>query len=161
MRTHCVAAALAVLTAGVLLGQVEDPFAGTWKLNVEKSQLARPVQSATMRLRIAIDEVDIPLSVEKMDRERVYGDGSREAISYTARYAGSDYHIVNTDTGVSIQEEARLKMIDETTRELSRLKNREPLSTSRRVLSADGNTLTVTTTLPDGTIQDIEVWDRQ
>ena len=161
MRTQCAIAALTLLTAGVLLGQVEDPFAGMWKLNVEQSQLARPVESATMRLRIAIDEVDLPLSVEKMDLEWVYADGTRETISYTARYAGTDYQIVNTATGVSIEEEARLNKIDESTREFTRLKNRKPLSVSRRVLSADGNTLTATTTLPDGTIQDIEVWDRQ
>ena len=64
MRSLWAVAALTALFAGVALGQDEDRFAGTWKLNVTKSQLAKPVRSATMRLRIAIDEVDVPLSVE-------------------------------------------------------------------------------------------------
>ncbi len=161
MRSLCAAVALTVLVAGPASGQDEDPFAGTWKLNVEKSTVAKAVRSATMRLRVAIDETDIPLSTEKMDMDRVYADGRRETISYTARFSGADYEIVNTVTGAPIHEEARLKNVDATTRDFSRLRDRKVLSVSRRVLSQDGKTLTVTTTRPDGSVQDAEVWERQ
>lgn len=161
MRTLFALLTLTLFCAVPAGAQDDDPFAGMWELNVEKSKLSRPVRSATMRLRIAIDEVDIPLSMEKMDLERVYVDGKRETISYAARYSGRDWEIKDTVTGESIEEEANLKMIDANTREFVRLKNRKALATSRRVLSADRKTLTVTTTTPDGTVTDVEIWERQ
>jgi hypothetical protein len=161
MKSLSAIAALSLLFIGVLRAQDEDPFAGTWTLNVQKSKLAKPVRSATMRLRIVIDEADIGLSMEKMDVERVYAEGVREALNYSARYSGGDYGIVDTVTGTPIGEEAKVRMIDASTREFSRLRNRKPLSVSRRVLSPDRKTLTVTTTTPDGTVQDVEIWQRQ
>jgi hypothetical protein len=152
---------LALAAGSVAYGQDEDPFAGTWKLNVEKSKLARPVRSATMKLRVALDPDGFALSMEKMDLERVYADGARETRYYAARYSGNDFGIFDGVGGAPIGEEAKLKVIDANTREFARLRNRKPLASSRRVLSADHKTLTVTTTAPDGTVQDVEIWERQ
>jgi hypothetical protein len=160
VRSLCFIAALIVFCAVPAAAQ-DDPFDGTWKLSVEKSKLSRPVRSATMRIRVAIDDVDIPLSNERMELDRVYADGTREAINYAARYSGRDWEIKNTITGESLGEEANLKMIDANTREYVRLKNRKPLATSRRVLSADKKTLTVTTTTQGATVPDVEIWERQ
>jgi len=161
MKSLCAVAVLSLLFVGVVHGQDEDPFDGTWKLNVEKSKVARPVRSAMMKLRIALDPDGFPLSMEKMDLERVYADGARETRHYAARYSGNDFGIFDGVGGASVGEEAKLKVIDANTREFARLRNRKPLSISRRVLSADRKTLTVTTTSPDGTIQDVEIWERQ
>jgi hypothetical protein len=152
---------LSLLFVGVAQSQDEDPFTGTWKLNVERSKVAQPVRSATMRLRVALDPDGFALSMEKMDLERVYADGARVTRYYAARYSGNDFAIFDGVGGTSVGEEAKLKVIDANTREFARLRNRTPLSISRRVLSADRKTLTVTTTVPGGTVQDVEIWERQ
>src|ERR1700752_1109525 len=88
------------LVAGVL-AQDDDPFAGTWKLNVEKSKLVKPLARATMTIRGAIDEVDIRMSMEKMTLETVDAKGVRESLGYTGRYQGpSDYRLMNLITGM-------------------------------------------------------------
>ena len=161
MKSLSAFAVMLLLCAMPATAQDNDPFDALWKLNVEKSKTARPVRSATMRIRVAIDEVDIPLSNEKMELDRVYADGTREAITYAARYSGRDWEIKNTLTGESLEEEANLRMIDANTREFVRLKNRKPLAISKRMLSADKKTLTVTTTGSNGAVTDVELWERQ
>ncbi len=154
-----------VLVGGALAQEEEDPFAGKWKLNVAKSQLAKPLKSGAMTLQVGIDPAEFPRSIEKMDLEIEDAQGVREIISYSARYTGpGDFDIVDGLTRAPIGQEAALRSIDPNTREFSRLRNRKPIAVARRVLSADKKTLTVTVKSAGSAgveIQEVQIWERQ
>ncbi|MBM3274084.1 MAG: hypothetical protein FJZ00_02945 [Candidatus Sericytochromatia bacterium] len=144
-----------------------DPFEGTWKLNVAKSKLSRPLQSAVMTLRVGIDDESPRQSIERMSLEIVTAGGTREGIRYTSRYSGrpgGDFWVTDLVSGKEVPEEAVLKIIDDNTREFSRVKGNTVVATTRRTLSSDRKVITAHETVKraDGTsIEEVWVWERQ
>ena len=171
-------ATTAFLTLLVTVSAQTDPFEGTWTLNIEKSRLSRPLKAATMTLRIGVDEENFQRTAEQLSLETVTVDGVRDGITYTALYSGrpgGDYWIFDLVTGEGTGEEAVVRRIDENTREFRRLRavpgdrlrahERKVVETTRRTLSADGQTTMTAEVVfaeADGSpVKEVWIWDKQ
>jgi hypothetical protein len=136
---------LAWLVAMLVLAPVaaqEDPFTGTWVLNVAKStmQPATASKSEIIYYKITGDEEDF-LS------DAVTIEGYPEAIKYTARYNdGKAYPFSITINGKVTNPGAQtmVKKIDLWTRERHNVRDGKPVIASRRVVSREGTTMTIT-----------------
>jgi len=120
----------------------EDPFTGTWVLNVAKSKMqpATASKSETIHYRITGNEEDF-LS------DAVTIEGYPESIKYTARYDdGKAYPFSITISGKVTNPGAMtmVKKIDLRTRERYNVRDGKPVIASRRVVSKDGKTMTIT-----------------
>ena len=141
----------------------DDPFNGTWKLDVARSKMqpATASKSEIIRYRITGHEEDF-LS------EAVTVDGHAESIKYTARYDdGKAYPFVITVDGKVTNPGAMtmVKRLDARTRERYNVRNGKPVLASRRVVSADGKTMTITIVRIDSegreTVNEVRVLDKQ
>ena len=140
-----------------------DPFNGTWKLDVAKSKMqpATASKSEIIRYRITGNEEDF-LS------EAVTSDGHAESIKYTARYdEGKPSPFVITVDGKVTNPGAMtmVKKIDARTRERYNVRDGKPVLASRRVVSPDGKTMTITIVRIDSegreTVNEVRVLDKQ
>jgi hypothetical protein len=119
-----------------------DPFTGTWVLNVAKSQMqpATASKSEIIYYRVTGEEEDF-LS------DAVTADGHPESIKYTARYDdGKAYPFSITVNGKVTNPGALtiVKKVDLWTRERYNVRDGKPVIASRRVVSKDGKTMTIT-----------------
>ena len=120
----------------------DDPFTGTWVLNVAKSKMqpATASKSEIIHYKITGDEEDF-LS------DAVTIEGYPESIKYTARYNdGKAYPFSITVNGKVTNPGAMtmVKKIDLWTRERYNVRDGQPVIASRRVVSKDGKTMTIT-----------------
>jgi len=120
----------------------DDPFTGTWVLNVAKSKMqpATASKSEIIHYKITGDEEDF-LS------DAVTIEGYPESIKYTARYNdGKAYPFSITINGKVTNPGAMtmVKKIDTWTRERYNVREGKPVIASRRVVSRDGKTMTLT-----------------
>ena len=140
---------LALLITGLWLAPMaqpaaaqDDPFTGTWVLNVAKSKMqpATASKSEIIHYKITGDEEDF-LS------DAVTIEGYPESIKYTARYNdGKAYPFSITINGKVTNPGAMtmVKKIDTWTRERFNVREGKPVIASRRVVSRDGKTMTLT-----------------
>jgi hypothetical protein len=98
----------------------------------------------------------------------VTGDGHSESIKYTARYDdGKAYPFVITLDGKVTNPGAMtmVKRIDARTRERYNVRDGKPLLASRRVVSPDGQTMTITIVRFDSggreVVNEVRVLDKQ
>ena len=120
----------------------DDPFTGTWVLNVAKSKMqpATASKSEIIHYKITGDEEDF-LS------DAVTIEGYPESIKYTARYNdGKAYPFSITINGKVTNPGAMtmVKKIDTWTRERYNVRDGKPVIASRRLVSRDGRTMTLT-----------------
>jgi hypothetical protein len=120
----------------------DDPFTGTWVLNVAKSKMqpATASKSELIHYKITGDEEDF-LS------DAVTIEGYPESIKYTARYNdGKAYPFSITINGKVTNPGAMtmVKKIDTWTRERYNVRDGKPVIASRRLVSRDGKTMTLT-----------------
>jgi hypothetical protein len=132
-------ASKAVLAVLVFAGSLAaaDAAIGTWKLNVAKSKFSPgpPPQSATVTYAASGGGV-------KRTGETVNADGTKTSFEYTAQYDGKDYPI----TGNANADTVALKQVNDRTVEATLKKSGKVVTNARRVVSADGKTLTLTIT---------------
>jgi urease accessory protein UreH len=141
----------------------QDPFAGTWKLNVAKSKMQKA--TASQRETLILQVVD---GEESVLTDAVTIDGEPEVMKYTARYDGKVYTGATTIIGKTLKVQKMnvvLRKIDARTRERVSMDNGKVTSIARRVLSEDGKTLTssIMTVDKDGkeSVREIRVFERQ
>jgi hypothetical protein len=151
MMRLSIATALLLLAAAPVATAQNEAFSGTWVLNLAKSTGPQP-KSETLRIRVANNE-------EHYIVEALNEDGSRLNTEYRAKYDGKDYPnknlITQATTFVSIQA------VDANTELVTNKRDGKATSSYRRVLSADGKTLTSTILGADGTVRSVRVFDRQ
>jgi hypothetical protein len=130
-----------------------DATVGTWKLNLAKTKYnaGQAPKSTTLVIEAAGQGV-------KLTSNTVLADGSARKISYTATYDGKDAAVTGTpdyDT-ISLTKTANGS-------EGSRKKAGKVLQTFTRVVSADGKTMTVTSTGTNaaGKVDNVQVYDKQ
>ena len=148
--------ALSLVASGTLLAQ-ENPFVGTWKLNVAKSKFAgsQPPKSET-RSEVAKG------SGETVTYEGIAADGSPISYSYTTNLDGKDAPISGTHPFGS--DTLAVTRVDANTRTVVEKKTGKTLFTARGTVSKDGKTLTQTFKGVNGEGQPINVttvWDKQ
>jgi len=146
--TRAVLSIVVVICALVPVAAQDDPFNGTWKLNVAKSKMqpATASRSEMIRYRITGNEEDF-LS------DAVTSEGRAESIKYAARYDdGKAYPFsISVDGKVTNPGATTMvKKIDARTRERYNVRDGKPVLASRRVVSPDGKTMTITIVRIDG-----------
>ena len=123
-----------MLAVGVALWAA-DPTVGTWKLNVAKSKYSPgpAPKSATVTYEETADGI-------KRNGESISADGKKASFEYTAKYDGKDYPV----TGSDVFETISIKRINDHAVASTLKKSGKVVSTSRRVISPDGKTMTLT-----------------
>jgi hypothetical protein len=121
--------------AGLLLG-ADDPFAGTWKLNLDKSKVppsqpGRATKEETLVIEITGDDGIVTM---KGTRE----DGSAILVKYSTPLAGGP---VKYDSPFAAGVTVTSKRLDQRTVEMVTMLNGKEVSTQRNTVSADGKTL--------------------
>ena len=135
LRLLLTAVLLATTPLVHLVAQSEpNPLLGTWRLDLAKSRYS-PGPPPTAETRIyARDAAGV---VGQIDRR--YADGRRDVIDYRADY-DRDYPV----SGTKLYDLVRFRRIDEYTTEGVLSHAGQVYGSSRRVLSADGETMTIT-----------------
>ena len=143
-----------LIAAGPLLGaDKSDKFIGVWKLNKAKSKYIRDREPKNLKLKWK----SYGNGGIRFSSERFAAEGS---IQYTAFYDGKDYPVRFAEGYDTVS----LNRIDDNTVECIFKKNGQTVSTSRRVLSPDGASMTVIATgtnNAEGEAQDTDVYDRE
>jgi hypothetical protein len=133
----------------------DDPFLGTWVLDVAKSKLepGPPPKDQTVIFEAAGEGV-------KITAKTTDADGSQRTFSYTGKYDGKDYPA----TGDPNWDMQSLKRTDANTLEMTRKRAGKVVETGTNVVSADGKTRTVTMTGVDAKgreINNTSVYEKQ
>ena len=154
MRLMKLALVVTLVAAAYGVQAQADPTVGTWKLNLAKSKYnaGQPPKSSTVVIAAAGQGI-------KLTSDTVLADGTARKISYTASYDGKDAVVTGTPDydGMSLKKTANGA-------EGSRKKAGKVVQTYTRVISADGKTMTVTstgTTAAGGKVDNVQVYDKQ
>jgi hypothetical protein len=146
-----------VLGLFALLGSLiaADPAFGSRTLNVAKSKFSPgpPPQSAIVTFEESGNGV-------KRSGEAVNADRNKASFEYTAQYDGKDYPV----TGNPNVDTVSLKRVNDRTVEATLNKDGNVVTNARRVVSADGKTLTptITGTNPQGQkVKNVQVFEKQ
>jgi len=144
----------AVYAAGHALAQ-NDPSVGTWKLNLAKSKYSPGPAPTSQTVTITAAGMGLKVSAKGVDSA-----GKPTGADYTVAPDGKDAPV----TGNPAWDSTYMTRIDASTTELTRKKAGKVVQTARRAISADGKTMTTTTT---GTnekgekVSNVAVYDRQ
>jgi hypothetical protein len=154
MKARTILASLAVFLAGVAVGIAADANMGTWKLNEAKSQLgAGATKNHTVIYTAAGD--DLKVTVDGINSE-----GKPVHHEWTGKVDGKDYPV----TGDPTSDARSYKKIDDRTLEFVGKRGDKVTVTGRIVLSADGKSRTVTSSVTDAKGNKIEstaIYDKQ
>ena len=116
----------------------EDSFIGTWSLDVQQSQYGKDdlPREAQLRFEPVTEGV-------RYSSRTTFRDGAVLTAAYTADYEG---HLAMVYGARGFLAPVSLKRIDAHTLQADYCRGLHTVASSRSVLSADGGTLTVTTT---------------
>ena len=148
---------LTAVTAGSLSAQ-DNPFVGTWKLNVAKSKFG-PAAAPKSVTRTVVAQGD----GAKYTFERVNADGTTSVYSFTAHYDGKDYPVTGTGMPGGADSIAGTRINSHRVESVLK-KNGKQVGTSVSEVSADGKTTTIKAKgkNPDGSAYETEsVYDKQ
>jgi hypothetical protein len=129
--------ALSLVASGVSLAQ-ENPFVGTWKLNVAKSKYSGG-QVAKSETRTVVAQGD----GEKVTYEGIAANGDPISYSYTSNLDGKDSPLSGTSTP-SGADTVAITRVDANTYTSILKKAGKTVRTTRTVVSKDGKVLTIT-----------------
>ena len=127
---------MGVSASAVLAQGKDDPFIGRWTLDRAKSEFSGNVPEK----RVTIFELTPDGSLKHVT-ETVIANGSTDRVEYASKYDSKDVPISN-----SFLWTVSVKRLDARTTERSGKVMGEVVETSKRTVSADGQTLTVVTT---------------
>lgn len=158
MKTRTALASLAGLLAGVAVGiaaeMAGDPQIGTWKLNESKSKLgAGATKNHTVVYTAVGDELKVTVDGVSSDGKPVHNE-------WTGKVDGKDYPA----TGDLTSDTRSYKRIDDRTLEFVGKRDGKTTVVGRVVISADGKTRTVTTTVTDpkgNKVENVGVYDKE
>ena len=151
-----VALAGLIMIAAALAAQAQAPkgLAGTWKLNAAKSKFSPGPAPKDMTVTYTPTDTEIKIVVEMTPAE-----GPAQHWEMTGNYDGKEYPV----TGNPNADMASFKLVNDRSGESTFKKNGKVTAMNRRVLSADGKTLTITSkgTTADGKARnDVQVFEK-
>jgi len=153
MRLMKIALVVTLVAAAYGVQAQADPTVGTWKLNLAKTKYnaGQAPKSSTLVIEAAGQGV-------KLTSNTVLADGSTRKISYTATYDGKDAAVTGTPDYDTLSLKKTTNGMDG-----SRKKAGKVVQTFTRVVSADGKTMTVTSTGTGSTgkVDNVQVYDKQ
>ena len=151
------AMAILILSLGSRMFAQEDPFLGTWKLNVNKSKFVPgPARKSETRM-----VVTSPNGM-KVSVKRVNADGSTHEFEYTSNLDNKTYPIVGD--GPEGADSIAANLTAPNTIQSTLKKGGKVIVTSTLTVSADGKVLTITSkgTQADGKqFSNVAVYDKQ
>ena len=154
MKARTILASLAVFLTGVAVGIAADAHMGTWKLNDDKSQIgAGATKNHTVIYTAAGDGLKVTV-------DGINSEGKPVHHEWTGKVDGKDYPV----TGDPTSDVRSYKKIDDRTLEFVGKKGDKVTVTGRVVVSADGKTRTVTTSVTDAKgnkIENTAIYDKQ
>jgi hypothetical protein len=134
-RRRAAFALVVTLLAGVAaLSAADDPLAGTWQLNMAKSQYNPGPAPEKATVTIQSDGTTMTLKGESTYEGKPY------VTTYTAKLDGTPASV----QGSPVVDTVTVRKIDDRTREFKNMKDGKTVGESRAVVSADGKTATVT-----------------
>jgi hypothetical protein len=148
---------IAYVAAGPLLAQ-DNPFVGTWKLDVAKSK-SEPGPVAKSQTRTVVAEGE----GAKYSFEGVRADGTPFSYSFTVNYDGKDYPVTGTGMPGGADTIA-INLAGTHKAEATLKKGGKEIGKSEAEVSKDGKTTTVKSkgATPDGKAYSIDsVYDKQ
>jgi hypothetical protein len=163
LSTSCERIAKLVLTTFVFCGAAwgaDNPFVGTWNLNLAKSKFdpGPPVRSRTVTIEPAGDGV-------KWSIAQVDANGNRATVVEILKFDGKDYPRTTTGSLGGSGDTIALKPIDAYTLEETLKKGGEVVQTVRQVVSKDGKERTATymtaTNAAGQPVRNVLVFDKQ
>jgi hypothetical protein len=145
---------LLLLAAGIASAAEYDAFMGTWKINEAKSKItAGTTKNSTVVY--AMDGVNVKVSIDGTDAK-----GHAYHSDWTGKFDGKDYAL----TGDPANDMRSYKVVDGHTILASSKKGGKEINTARIVLSADGETRTVTLSGTDASgakATSTQIYDKQ
>ncbi len=122
-----------------------DPFVGAWVLDPQRSRY----ESGDVPAHMVIVMSPTARGIHYRS-DTTLGNGNRVSSEYTADYDGGLAMVLGT---AGVLAPVLLRRVDERTVECSYMKGIRVVATSRRVISEDGSTMTISTVSPakDGT----------
>jgi hypothetical protein len=154
MRIKAILASVGSFLAVAALSLAADPIMGTWKLNEAKSKYsAGATKNSTVTYTMAGDMVKC--AVDGMDK-----DGKAVHSEWTGKFDGKDYAV----TGEPTSDMRAYKMVNANTFEMTMKKGGKMAGSGKIVVSADGKTRTVTTSMMDSMgmkMDNTAVYDKQ
>ena len=142
-RLVLVAAVVALCGASAVPARAQakdDPLIGRWLLDRARSEFSGNIPEK----RVTIFQL-MPDGGLKHITETVVANGSTDKVEYTSKYDGKDVPISN-----SFLWQVSVKKIDARTTERSGKVDGKVVETSKRTVSADGQTLTIVTAGTNG-----------
>jgi len=137
MKSRTLLASLGILFATVAVSLAADAFMGTWKLNDAKSKFpAGATKNQTVVYTGADDSLKVV--VDAVDK-----DGKAIHTEWTGKADGKDYPV----TGAATEDTRAYTKVDAKTLDFTSKKGGNVTAKGRVVLSADGKSRTVTTTV--------------
>ncbi len=142
------------------LHAAQEPLIGTWKMNPAKSKYSPgpPVKSATIKYEAVGDDA------LKNIRDETDANGKAVHSEYTSKFDGKDYPVSGElGGGNPPRGTITAKRIDAYTTENINKLDGKITSTSRRIVSKDGKTLTIIVKGTDGKGHQIDnrvIYDR-
>ena len=152
-----VVGALSLLVAGFtrVASAQSDPAAGTWKMNAAKTKYDPGPAPKSNTLTIAVTGDAVHVIAKGVDAE-----GKPTGLEYTSSADGKDAPV----KGSPAYDTTSMKRVDASTTVNTRKKAGKVVQSAKRVVSADGKTMTVTTTGTDEKgrkINNVAVYDKQ
>lgn len=145
---------LALFALGVVVtAQAPDPANGKWTLNVAKSKFSPGPAPKSTTATISAG------AAYKVVVEAVTGDGTKVNWEYNANFDGKPHPVKGNPDGDMVVA----KRVNATTVESSYTLKGKPTTNNSRVVSADGKTMTVTSTGTNGQgqkINNVQVFER-
>jgi hypothetical protein len=144
----------AVLVPGRTVHAQTDPAIGSWTLNVAKSTYAPGPAPRSQTITITSVAKGLKVVSKGID-----GKGKPTSTEYTAGYDGQDVPVLFN----LIYDSLAQKRVGTNTAELVRKKAGKVVQTAKRVVSADGKTMTITTNGADEQghpVSNVAVFDR-
>ena len=154
MKARASVLTLVLCFVGAAVCLAADGFMGTWKLNEAKSKLsAGTPKNSTVVYEAAGDNVKVTIDGADSDGKPTHNE-------WTGKFDGKDYPV----TGDPSSDSRSLKKINDHTLTFAVKKGDKVTTSGRIVLSADGNTRTVTTSGTDSKgkkVSGTAVYDKQ
>jgi hypothetical protein len=124
-----------LLLGTALTMRAADPVLGTWHLNVAKSRYDPGPAPKSITRTYQVDKGEIRAIVVT-----VYKNGNTDTVYYPASYDGKEHPV----SGAPDRDGIVMKRINEYTAESLITHAGKTIGTSRRTVSADGQTMTIT-----------------
>jgi hypothetical protein len=141
-----------MLFGSVLAG--DDPFSGTWILNLSKSKMSPPVPKSLI-VHLVVDSADLEVT-----EELVNNSGEKQTIHGKAKFDGKDY----PEAGVSYADTFAYQRVDRNTIKSVAKKAGKVVVHETVVVSPDGKSMTATYFSTDATgkqVTTIAVFERK